>query len=101
MMGNCQLKQPAGVSSGEKACRCMEIQVCIRTERDSEREKNQEGAEGCCRLTLSRHETQLFRSATPHETPRASADAHGERTLLHKSDTGGDATHRLSVRREK
>jgi len=63
--------------------------------------KNQEGAEGCCRLTLSRHETQLFRSATPHETPRASADAHGERTLLHKSDTGGDAdTQAVCEKRE-
>lgn len=53
----------------------MEAQVCIRSER----------------LTLSRHKTQLFRSATPHETPRVSADAHGQKTLLHKSDTGGDA----------
>lgn len=55
---------------------------------------------GYCRLTLSRHETQLFRSTTPHETPRASADAHGQRTLLHKSDTGGDADTQ-SARREK
>lgn len=64
----------------------------LYTQRErQQKKKKQEGAGGCCRLMLSRHETQLFRSTTPHETPRASADAHGQRTLLHKSDTGGDA----------
>lgn len=45
----------------EQACGCRQI-------RQTEVGVSLEGG-GRCGLTLSRHETQLFRSGTPHETP--------------------------------
>lgn len=65
----------------------MEVQVSVRKERK----------------TGGVPQTDAVQTRAPHETRRAGADAHGQRTLLNKSDGGGDAdTQRLrAARREK
>ncbi len=47
------------------------------------------GGGGRCGLTLSRHETQIFRSGTPHETPGQLWRTSAEYGLINQRKLGG------------